>query len=182
MPRPLPTLSLGQSDRKTVCLGFPGGSEGKQSACRAGGPASIPGSGRSPGGRKWLFLPGEFHGQKSSGSYSPWGRKGSETTERLSLCLFNMIFFQPVEQTCIPRVSGRLCRAPSRHVPGQLCAGGFTNTTSFTPPSLERFPDAEAAVPRREAAGQGHTAPEGPCSQATIRSCLPKNVDEASAF
>ena len=29
--------------------GFPGGSEGKASACNAGYPASIPGSGRSPG-------------------------------------------------------------------------------------------------------------------------------------
>ena len=29
--------------------GFPGGSEGKASACNAGDPGSIPGSGRSPG-------------------------------------------------------------------------------------------------------------------------------------
>ena len=30
-------------------LGFPGGSEGKASACNAGDPGSIPGWGRSPG-------------------------------------------------------------------------------------------------------------------------------------
>ena len=30
-------------------MGFPGGSEGKESACNAGNPGSIPGSGRSPG-------------------------------------------------------------------------------------------------------------------------------------
>ena len=30
--------------------GFPGGSDGKESACSAGGVGSIPGSGRSPGG------------------------------------------------------------------------------------------------------------------------------------
>ena len=30
-------------------LGFPGGSDGKESACNAGDPGSIPGSGRSPG-------------------------------------------------------------------------------------------------------------------------------------
>ena len=30
--------------------GFPGGLEGKASACNAGDPGSIPGSGRSPGG------------------------------------------------------------------------------------------------------------------------------------
>ena len=30
--------------------GFPDGSDGKESACNAGDPGSIPGSGRSPGG------------------------------------------------------------------------------------------------------------------------------------
>ena len=30
-------------------LGFPGGSVGKESACNAGDPGSVPGSGRSPG-------------------------------------------------------------------------------------------------------------------------------------
>ena len=46
-------------------MGFPGGSNGKESACNAGGAGSIPGSGR----REWLptplFLSGEFHGQRS---------------------------------------------------------------------------------------------------------------------
>ena len=32
-----------------VIKGFPGGSDGKASACNAGDPGSIPGSGRSPG-------------------------------------------------------------------------------------------------------------------------------------
>ena len=30
-------------------MGFPGGSDSKESACNAGDPGSIPGSGRSPG-------------------------------------------------------------------------------------------------------------------------------------
>ena len=30
-------------------MGFPGGSDGKESACNAGDPGSIPGSGRFPG-------------------------------------------------------------------------------------------------------------------------------------
>ena len=30
-------------------MGFPGGSNGKESVCNAGDPGSIPGSGRSPG-------------------------------------------------------------------------------------------------------------------------------------
>ena len=32
-----------------IFVGFPGGSEVKASACKAGAPGSIPGSGRSPG-------------------------------------------------------------------------------------------------------------------------------------
>ena len=30
-----------------------------------------------------VFLPGEFHGQRSLARYSPWGHKESDTTERL---------------------------------------------------------------------------------------------------
>ena len=48
--------------------GFPGRSDGKESACNAEDPGSIPGSGRSPWRREWqptlVFLP-EFHGQRS---------------------------------------------------------------------------------------------------------------------
>ena len=32
-----------------------------------------------------VFLPGEFHGQRNLAGYSPWGRKESDTTERLTL-------------------------------------------------------------------------------------------------
>ena len=63
------------------------GSEVKVSACNAGGPGSIPGSGKIPWRWKWqptpLFLPGESHGWKSLVGYSPWGRKESNMTERL---------------------------------------------------------------------------------------------------
>ena len=34
---------------KLLIKGFPGSSVGKESACNAGDPSSIPGSGRSPG-------------------------------------------------------------------------------------------------------------------------------------
>jgi len=37
--------------------------------------------------RKWqptpVFLPGKSHGQRNLVGYSPWGRKESDTTERL---------------------------------------------------------------------------------------------------
>ena len=31
-----------------------------------------------------VFLPGEFHGQRSLAGHSPWGRKELDTTEQLS--------------------------------------------------------------------------------------------------
>ena len=44
-----------------------------------------------PWTREWqptpVFLPGEFHGQRSLVGYSPWGGKESDTTERLTLSL-----------------------------------------------------------------------------------------------
>ena len=53
-------------------MGFPDSSVGKESACNAREPGSIPGLGRSPGeGEKLptpVFWPGEFHGL-----YRPWG-------------------------------------------------------------------------------------------------------------
>ena len=68
--------------------GFPGGSDGKVSACNVGDLGSIPGSGRCPWIRKWqptpVFLSGKFHGQRSLAGYSPWGCKQSDTTEQLS--------------------------------------------------------------------------------------------------
>ena len=63
---------------------FPDSSVGKESACNAGDPSLIPGSGRSPGegnATTPVFSPGESHGQRSLAGHSPWGRKESDTTE-----------------------------------------------------------------------------------------------------
>ena len=35
-----------------------------------------------------VFLPGESHGQRNLVGYSPWGRKESDTTERLYLVTY----------------------------------------------------------------------------------------------
>ena len=43
------TVSLVNTHHLMFGLGFPGGSHGKESACNAGDPGLIPGSGRSPG-------------------------------------------------------------------------------------------------------------------------------------
>ena len=67
-------------------MGFPGGSDGKGSACNAGDPGLIPGSERSLGVRKWqhtpIFLPGKVHGQRRLAGYSPLGHKESDMTEQ----------------------------------------------------------------------------------------------------
>ena len=50
----------------------------------AGDAGSLPWLERSPGGENGnplVFLPGEFHGQRSLGGCSPWGLKESDTTE-----------------------------------------------------------------------------------------------------
>ena len=65
------------------------GSGGKEAVCNAGDPGSIPWVGKIPWRREWqptpVFLPGEYHGQRSLVGYSPWGCKESDTTERLTL-------------------------------------------------------------------------------------------------
>ena len=69
-------------------MGFPGGSDSKESTGNAEHLGSTPGSGRSPGEGNAnpppVFLPGEFHLQRRLASYSPWGLKESEMTEQLT--------------------------------------------------------------------------------------------------
>ena len=56
-------------------------------AANAGDMGSIPGSGRCPWRRTWqptpVFLPGEFHGQRSLAGYGPQGYKESDKTEAI---------------------------------------------------------------------------------------------------
>ena len=60
-------------------MGFPGGSDSKESAFNAGDLGSKPGLGRSPGGGHGnpfqCSCPGNPHGQRSLESYSPWVAK-----------------------------------------------------------------------------------------------------------
>ena len=85
-----------------LILGFPGGSAGKESACSVGDLGLILGLGRSP--REGNNYPLQYsglensmdcivHGDTKGGLYSPWGRKESDTTERLSL--FSMRITEP---------------------------------------------------------------------------------------
>ena len=73
---------------------FPGVSDGKESNCKKKKkriqlqyrrPRFKPWVGKIPWRRAWqpspVFLPGEFHGQRSLAGYCPWGHKESDMTE-----------------------------------------------------------------------------------------------------
>ena len=73
-----------------ICMhpGFPGGPVGKEPACqrrRHKRRGFDPGVGEISWKKAWqptpVFLPREFHGQRSLMGYSPWGWKESDTTE-----------------------------------------------------------------------------------------------------
>ena len=73
--------------RSTIsfCLSdFPGDSDGKASCLQCGRPGFNPWVEKIPWRRKWqptpVFLPGEFHKQRSLVGYSPWDLKVSDTT------------------------------------------------------------------------------------------------------
>ena len=73
-----------------VMWGFPGASDSKKSARK---PWFNPWVGKIPWRREWLpttvFLPGEFHEQRSLVGYSPWGPKELDMTKQLILSLFH---------------------------------------------------------------------------------------------
>ena len=66
-------------------LGLPWWLRGWRICLQWGRPAFDPWVRKIPWKRKWqptpVFLPGEFHGQRSPVGYSPWGHKESDTTE-----------------------------------------------------------------------------------------------------
>ena len=71
-------------------MGFPRGSDGKESACNMGDLGKTPGLGRSPGdgnGSHSSILPGF---QRSLTGYSPWSHKKSDITEQLTLPIYNV--------------------------------------------------------------------------------------------
>ena len=69
-------------------MGFPSSLAGKESACKAGDPGTITGSGRSSG--EGIGYPFQYsclenpHRQRSLVGYSPWHLKKSDTTEQPS--------------------------------------------------------------------------------------------------
>ena len=82
-----PVQFLGRRDKlpTPVFLGFPGGSDGKESTCTAGDKGLIPELGRCRGGGHGNPLQYSCqenpHGQKSLAGYNPWGCKESDMNE-----------------------------------------------------------------------------------------------------
>ena len=85
--RGIKTIKATLATALALPAGFPGSSDSKESVCNAGDASSLPGLGRSPeegnGQPIPVFLPGEFHGERSLVGYSSWGHKESDVTERL---------------------------------------------------------------------------------------------------
>ena len=78
-------------DLQLLLKGFPGDASGKESSCqcrRCKRQGFDPWLWKIPWSRKWqptpVSLPGKSHGQRSLVGYSPWGRKESDVTQRLS--------------------------------------------------------------------------------------------------
>ena len=110
-------------------MGFPGGSDGKESACDAGGSGSIPGWGRSPGDGNgspllgWgIFWPGESRGQRSLASHGPQDHKKQGMTGSLTLSLFSSLLSPTMEG--FPH---------STVVKESTCNAGDTGDSSSTP-------------------------------------------------
>ena len=84
----------------TYLKGFPHSSVSKESACNAGNPSLILGSGRHSGeenGNPLQFLSGEPHGQRSLAGYRPrdckgWTQLSDKTTTTIHICAYTHIY------------------------------------------------------------------------------------------
>ena len=91
-----------------VFLGFPGGSDSKESACNVGELGFIPGRGRSPRGGhgdplQYSCLENP-HGQRSLAAYnSLWGHKELTTMEQLSTAQRESVSFHERQSDILPK-------------------------------------------------------------------------------
>ena len=103
-----------------ICIpDFPGGSDGKASAYNEGDPGSIPGLGRSP--REGNGNPLQYSCLENPmdrgawwATYSPWGLKESDMTERLHF------HFSALEKEMATHSSVLAWRIPGTGEPGWL--------------------------------------------------------------
>ena len=120
-----------------MCVGFPHSSVGKESACNAGDPGLIPGSGISDG--KGIGYPLQYSGLENSMDYSPWGHKEWDTTVTLTftyMCVYIYIFNFWASKLAhmvknLPanaRVVGDVCLVPGL---GRSAGGGNGNPLQY---------------------------------------------------
>ena len=107
-----------------VFMGFPGSSDGKESACNGGDLDLIPGLGRSPGGGhgnplQYSCLENPY-GQRSLAGYSLWVRKESCTTEQLSTA--QHMWFKKAHQWPLSFLLWLLMLLPAKPYLCLLCA------------------------------------------------------------
>ena len=101
-------------------MGFPGGSDGKESACNAGDPGLIPGSGRSPaGGSGYLLQYSCLENTMDTGAWwaTVHGVTELDTTEQLSLSVSEFAYsgclpWRPLGIS--PDGSWEVCRPPAQ--------------------------------------------------------------------
>ena len=101
-------------------VGFPGCSDGKESACNVGDLGLIPRLGSSPAGGhgnplQYPYLENS-HEQRSLAGYSPWGHKESDMTERLStIWMQTLRVWSACSLLCFQNLEH--CLAPSSYSP-----------------------------------------------------------------
>ena len=94
-----------------------GGSVSKESACNAGDPLQHrrprfdPWVGKIPWRRKWqptpVFLPEEFHGQRSLVGYSPWGHKSQTPLSNYAMTTVLLLGWKRPLWCCCARYGGK---------------------------------------------------------------------------
>ena len=72
-------LEEGMASHSSILLGFPGGSDGKESACNVGDLGSISGLGRSPGEGNLEGYPLQYFGLENSMDHIVHGVTRSQT-------------------------------------------------------------------------------------------------------
>ena len=85
----VPFIGYRWNKLSTILKGFPGGSDGKESACNVGNPGLRPRLGRSPGKGNDCpllnILAWKTPWMEEPGRLQSWGYKEMDTTERLTL-------------------------------------------------------------------------------------------------
>ena len=103
-------------------LSFPGGSNGKESACNARNPGSISGLGRYPGGGhgnplQYFCLKNPVD-RGACGGYSPHGRKELDVTKQLTIPLLRSIENGVCVYVCLTLCCSLVCSPPGSSVHG----------------------------------------------------------------